>query len=412
MIRVNPLITASALFVGLCTGCAGIGLGEQPVDRRIPFHVAVVGRVEISPPVSLPEAAASVEITPNAVAPVAHPNPVELASAPVDTSLDDLFEATTMRMSIDSRLLSAIVARELAEHAFTRVTPISSSSGERAVTDPQLSRSLRESGADLVMFCELDYQPEISYARTSPVSLNLLLFYLGGPFIWVLDEYTYRAKAELRVSLHDLGGVDRKQVRPGDPRSRIFEAQAEFPGVETDFIDRVGWDPETEVSSYVASLFTSTFLVGQESDGIAALVSQEALSSLGSQVAEALVAQRDDVLRAGSEAQLANIDVVTLDVTYDGASFVGIDANLILRSGSVIDRLNGCRIEIGGRTEEWSLKEGVPVDKDASGGHRYQLSVLIPDIDPDVPSFRLILMGGKGDRVARTYTFAIPHAAS
>jgi hypothetical protein len=238
------------------------------------------------------------------------------------------------------------------------------------------------------------------------------LFVLGGPFIWLIDEYTYHAKADLRISLYDMGGVNADLVGLGDPRSLILVAEAEFLGIETDFVDRVAWEPETQLSSYLASVFTSTFLVGQESSGIATMVSQGALTALGSQVAETLLERRDEVLAAASMAQLANIVVDSLDVTYDGKSFVGIAASLILRPGSATGRLTSCRIEIGGRTEEWSLEESVIVGNGAKAGRRYHLSVLIPDIDPDVSSFRMILTGGKGGIPVRTYTFSIPRGES
>ncbi len=329
---------------------------------------------------------------------------------PQDDAVDEVDEASEppMLLKADNRLLSTLLARELAERAFTRATAIVSPPSQGV---EGLRQAVVESAADMVLLCQLNYAEPIHYERTSPVLLNLGLFFVGGPFIWLIDEYTYYAQAELTVSLFDLGGVGAAGATPGDPAAQIMAAETSFAGIETDFMDRVSFSSSGAASAYLASLFTSTFVVGQESDDVAAMVSARALSTLGAQVSELVLAQRDGVLRAESPARLAEITLDSLQVTYDGLNMLDIDAQITVHGTGDEARLTHCLVDIDGRVEDWKLAQGVVVGEGPSAARRYEIRLLIPDVDEGEDTFRMALLGGADKTLLRTYTMAIPAAS-
>ena len=380
----------------LCAGCASPGATDQLVDGRLPFHVAVVG-VAVQSDLAADDAGGAAGGMEN-----------DAPDGPDGREETGEAGEPAMLLKADSRLLSTLLARELAERAFTRATAIVSPPSKGL---EGLRQAVVDSGADMVLLCQLDYAEPIHYERTSPVLLNLGLFLVGGPFIWLIDEYTYYAQAELTVNLYDLGGVDTTGANPGDPAAQILAAETSFNGVETDFMDRVSLGSKGAATAYLASVFTSTFLVGHEGDEVAALVSQQALSTLGQQVADLVLAQRNDVLRAESEARLAEITLDTLQVTYDGLNYVDVNAQVTVLGEGEEAKLSRCQVEIGGRVENWNLGEGAAVGEGPSAGRRYEIRILIPDVDEREDTLRLALMGGADSRVLRTYTLAIPAAS-
>ncbi|MFT7463464.1 MAG: hypothetical protein ACI9EF_001808 [Pseudohongiellaceae bacterium] len=360
------------LLAWVCVGCA-TSSGIAADSGRLPFHVAVVG-------VSRGPAAA--------VAGANGETPPPLA----------------MRFRANSRLLSTVLAQELVNGAFTRASVI--------FVDPStglsgLHTAVRQSGADMVLLCQLDYEPEIRYERTSPTLLNVGLFLVGGPFIWLIDEYSYYAQASLKANLYDLSGVDTETLNPGDPQAQILATEMSFAGIETDFLDRVPLNSLGDASSYVASLFTSTFLVGQEGDDVADMVSLKALSTMGAQLADQLLGQRELVLNAGSPARLAEMSLAGVEVSRDDLNFVDIRAQVTLFSAGGKEQLSRFRMEIGRRVEEWELGLGVPVGQGTSAGLRYDIHLLIPDVEQNVATFRMTFMGGAEDRSLRSYTLAV-----
>lgn len=389
MRSVNSASTFVLIAASLCAGCASPGVTDQLVSGRLPFHVAVVGVAVQNDPTADGESGAAEDVKNDA-----------------DRETMDASEQA-MLLKADNRLLSTLLARELAERAFTRATAIVSPPSEGL---EGLRQAVVDSGADMVLLCQLNYGSPIHYERTSPVLLNLGLFLVGGPFIWLIDEYTYYAQAELTVSLFDLGGVGSTGANPGDPAAQILAAETSFAGLETDFIDRVSLGSKGAATSYLASLFTSTFVVGQEGDEVAAMVSAQALSALGTQVSDLVLARRDDVLRAESQARLAEITLDSLKVTYDGLNYVDINAQVTVHGGGDEARLSHCLVDIGGRVEDWKLGQGVVVGEGPSAARSYEIRLLIPDVDEGQDTFRLALLGGADKKLLRTYTMAIPAA--
>jgi hypothetical protein len=376
-------------------GCSSTGPDRASDQPPMPFHVLVVT------PVSLfdEELAAQVLFDEELAAQV----PGDDATVVEDETL------TNMVYLADDDRLAGRLAERLDGAVFTQATVGRFDEESDGRPGPEGAVALgRDAGADLVLYCEVARRAPIHMERTSPVPLNVLLWLLGGPFIWTLDELTYSADAVVQTTLYDVEASTPASALSGATLARVADAPAAFEGVETDFIDREGWQGAGSIGSYFATIFTSTFAVAKENEHVEQVVTEEIERALVDGVIDGLERRRLELEGGRHMAGQAAIAVKEVAVTRLPGGEVVVDLAVLLGLQGQQTVMAGYRLQAGEQVLEQRFEAGEDViDSFGRPSLRYRVAALLPDVPADIDTLRVTLVAGARDRVARSFTFRI-----
>lgn len=375
------------LLLVACTsavGCAGAATSRAPDEPVMPFHVLVYA------PGSALEVGKALP-------------PAALGSAPGDA------DTTEMTYRADPEHFTRRLSERLDGIVFAVATPAAGApGGEDRVTAAEAITLARQQGADLLLYCELTSSAPVTMERTSPISLNVLLWILGGPSIWVLDELTYDADARVEATLYDVAGSGQVSAVSAGQLARVADAPATFQGVETDFIDREGWQGLGSLGSYFATIFTSTFAVAKDNPHVEGVVTDAIERTLVEGVVDSIERRRMDLIRGRHMEDRAAISVRDVLARRTDGGRVVVTASVIIGLQGRETVMAGYRLEAGDATVEARVDEGaLGVDAFGRPVRFYSIDDVLEDVPADVTSLRMILVAGARDRVSRSFTFRI-----
>jgi hypothetical protein len=325
---------------------------------------------------------------------------------------EDAEGLTSMTIAIDPTSFADQLAIDLEAVSFVRVgTVLAPDSGrdEQIDQDAQeeaLVTEARESGADLLLECRLEYSPSILCERTVFGGIGWFLFALGGPFGILLEEHTYYADVTLHATFYDAAMMGGGEVRLGSAAGRVVLVTTSFPGVALDMIDRAD-GPE----DYAMALIMPAGYIATESESLQVTIQEDVLASLSQQLASRVLKWRDRLIRSsGKEAGVFAFDPdqFAIDQGVDGK--IKISGQVRLFPSPVVDRMNAYRISMGAKGEgEWvDFKDVDTPDPgtDTEGSSKlYRFESVLQSSDAD--TLKLELMAGSRDTYTRSYTFPL-----
>jgi len=342
------MLLALALFSASCQTRFEL----QP--RKLPFHVAIA-------PMPTPD--------------VGTTTPGELAGEPTD-----------LRLELDAELVRERLAETLEEFCFERVSLLAAG----ASTAADAARSI---DADLVLAVGLRYDPEVYRGRTSVFWLNIPVFFVMTPAVWLLPDNIYFADVELEVELSDLNALEGAFDGPAFEAARMIATSSRFNGVELDFLERT----VTFKERALGFIWPSGYLA-RETDTVQAKLHEHVTAALCTQVARDLQGRQDDLVLAPAVAPVhidPQLSIERRGDRLDVAGSVHIDEAAI--------RLRAIEFEAG--SERVATKAFDASTK--SGPHSFDFSVSVPYSDR-ARYLRLECEAGTRDRFFRSYTFRIP----
>lgn len=317
--------------------------------------------------------------------------------------------ATEMRFAPDFGDLTQKVADALAHGTFTRVsllTPRAPSGAVDANADPaeDWQRQARELGADLIVACELSYEPTIRRDTNGNFWLNVPLFLIGGPFCYFLKDQAYSADVELAGTFHDLRAMERTSAQLGDRQAQVVETNARFDGVDMNFIQRA----HGNVGKYAVSFLIPAGFLARDSRALASELDDEVVKEISDGFAKSVQQKRDDLVRSKLVSPFY-LDPDQVQLSIEGNQ-LHVRGPVYLLPNSEVDSMTAFRLKLGESKLEHEF--GEPQSEPGGPGGR---SYLRYDIDDKIDL-------GKGDgqltlelvavaRHVRSYTFAVPPRA-
>lgn len=370
-------LLALALAVWL-SACAST---QQEERKPLPFHVAVI--------------------------PIVNPRLREATQGPGERAGG----VTAMRLQPNLVALSRTVVRVLDGRVFTRATllepELSNTAGESSPAGGPRDRmrEARAIDADLVLECELDYDPTIRQEANANFWLNLPLFLLGGPFCYFVKDRSYSADVELLGSFYDVHAIDGESVHLGDRLARILFTNARFQGVDLNFITRA----QGNLTKYAVSILIPAGFLAKESDPLAQELEEEVSQTLSSEFARSVQQKRENLVHAQYLAPFW-LDSDHMQVEREADGRVRVRGRVHLVNGTSAERMTRYRL----RTDEHSVEGEFAADAPDSGAGRPSAYEIYERLEaPDgTTTIKLDLEAGTRNRFLRTYTLAIPPSTS
>lgn len=349
----------------------------------------------------------------SAGAPEPEPLPFHVALVPLRSSLvvegrEPGADATGMRLEPDPARLTEAVREALASRTFVRVSLLEGVDPPAGATDQRdrdrlrLARA-RELNADLVLELELAVAPTVRHGASGNAWLDIPFFLLGGPFVWFVNDRTYRADVELRGAFYDRWALESEQRLLGDRFARVLDSSASFEGLDLNFFERT-----RKANLYLLSILVPSYFLARESDTLAQNLAAEVVDRLGSSFAAGVLRRGDELVRADLTAGFHLVPAETHLEPRPGGGF-RLSATILQRADD-LDELARWRVLDGRRTLD-AGEFGDPAPQPR--GERWRAWRLERELQQPVGAETLSLELEAGTRtpVTRSYTLRVPAAA-
>jgi len=327
-VRAHVRIASVTLVLSWICSCAGAP-PEEPLD--LPFHVGMM-------PV---EVALVGELTPDA----------------------ESGERETFEITIPALRLQEAIRQALEANCFTQVTllPVKEQgdwkswqsfkppSEDPADWDEYTEEAYwvaaaESSKADILLDCQVQYTGQVDHETTGAFSYNLLLFLLGGPFCYWVDDHEYRSPVDVSAIFYDTSAASSALRSAADSRyeSEINVCAVEFESEDYDFVDRNGDD----LGMYALSLVCPSGFLREDTDPVRKQLVDDIIADISQKLAEQVRQERDVILDARRQVNFT----CDLDGTADRGPFVvkrAIDGTIQIRGDFVVrtdQRVEGLEI--------------------------------------------------------------------
>jgi hypothetical protein len=263
-------------------------------------------------------------------------------------------------------------------------------------------RAARETGANLIMECDLKVSQKVDSWLNEKFWLNLPLFLLGGPASYFVKDRSYYGDARLQFTIHLLDPLVDQRTTLSDGRAQVLRSEVRFNETSLDFLDRTGFSP----FPYVASLVIPCGLLVVNSDRVR-LALEHAIAEQLSRLLEREIRE--------SSPQIVRADYVSafyldpkIHVAEEGSS-VQISGEVVLRQGA-LQRLDAYTIKVGHHSVSYDfgisrIDTGLSTERNVY--LRYALVGRLPRED-DAGFVEIEMRAGGRDRERRTFCVPLP----
>ena len=371
-----------ALSSSVAFGCA---TGRAPRVATMPFHLAVI------PPEIVSEESATGNLE---------------------------GKDTELLLDLEETEISQGLREALGKAGFTRVSLLAYPSGisaaefsswERDRQDEHWVGSAGEVQADLLLDGTLRYQPAVRTARNDKFALNFVLFSLGGPATWWVNDRAYSVDVRFKGSLHDVAPLldEERGATLDNNRARVVDMGRELEEVNLDFRDRAGGS----LGRYALSLVWPAGLLSVETEAAKEAIEAEIVAGISRSFADELQDRREELIRAG---QLVDFQPEDLKVIW-GPNGLGLQGAVVLQAEEQ-DRLGSLSYRVGsGQFIEASFGR---VSQDATEGRRgplkrFEVDVALMNLtEPDPEFVQVEVRDSTRDENVRTFTYPVLGASA
>lgn len=376
----------------LLPGCAGLARQETP---PLPFHVALI-----------PVRTAAVALRP----PPPPLPPLDPEAPPREPPPPPL------RLTIDGPLATAACAAALAQRCFVQVSALDYPEGvsaeqfaaERTPRQQEawwIEQALARQ-ADLVLRCEMRYDEVVESETNGLFVPNLVLFALGGPFCYFLDDRDYDVRAEFDCEFFDVAALSGARgaapIAPQlDRRLALLDPRLKPRPCALDFVDRTAG---ASTSFYLASLLVPAGLLCQRAGQVREEVTAALVAQLCADLAEEIVAKRERLLAPATRAPFRLEPEVAFRARRTDAGQLEVAGEVLLSPRDGVDRLHAWSVAAGGAL----VRAPMPPPAVEGESLRYRLALQLPaPTDAAARTVQVVVTDATRDRFARTFTVPI-----
>ncbi|MFT4538298.1 MAG: hypothetical protein ACI841_001992 [Planctomycetota bacterium] len=297
------------------------------------------------------------------------PLPFRVALIPVATGkmlpgeVNEDYTQTEFKLALNSERISKLLNESLDKRAFTSsilldipaTRDASFSTGKDKGINRALVQAAIDAGADLILRPVLRYDPTIYTATNDRFWPNVLLFLMGGPMTWTLNDRSYYLDAQLDTEVYDLGPFRNNPdtTELGNLNFRIADGRGKLNEVALDFIDRA----DGNIGSYALSMLIPSGFLSKETEAVKARLEVEAVERLSEEIVQSIHENRDVIIRAENIASWympevnrkagrlsgyimletgADVDRMQSVAVYDGQNRTPIDIDTLEAGGTVM----------------------------------------------------------------------------
>ena len=359
--RTTSLLAWMFLLVVAC-GCRG---PEKLEADRLPFKVAIIPIVEVR----------------------------EVAGA------DNAFPGKiteTARIGIEGAALSEELERALEEYCFAEVEllPVPEGDQTRLAQERTWIDIAARNGVDLLVELDLRCRRELWRSSNSNSWLNVPLFFLFGPAMYILKDQDYAADVELTTTIYDCTTIASEESELGDQVGRLLTSQSHFTGSSLRFGDRI--DSRFE---YLYSLLVPTGFLARDTESVGSRVSDDVVQDLARQVVLGVQARRADLLHAD---HVSPVEILpeTVDVRRGGSNDVNVRGRVRMHGSGYAGDLHVVRLRAGNEVATAVFEPAAG----PGGAREYRFEGSLPSPEEHV---QVEFVVGERDRLQRSYTFPV-----
>ena len=285
------------------------------------------------------------------------PLPFRVALIPVETdpSLDseprEGLGATELSLALDGERISQLLNRALDERCFSSSVLLAGPDPAESTDFASWSRERRNeywvaaaerAGADMIVHPVLGYDPAVYTATNDRFWPNVLLFLLGGPMTWVMNDRSYFVNAKLETEVFDLNPFRSSQVaRLSDANFRLLEEARSLNEVTLDFIDRA----DGNLGSYALSVLVPSGFLAKETEAVKRHLETQIIERLCADIVQSIRERGGQLVKASSIAPFYVPEIERVGDELRGHVVLEVDSSVDSMRSMLVSGPDGESIE-------------------------------------------------------------------
>jgi hypothetical protein len=256
--------------------------------------------------------------------------------------------------------------------------------------------------ADLIVESSVTYRPQVRNETNDRFWLNLPLFLLGGPACYFVNDRSYSVDASIRSYFYDVRALaSNERILLGDRQAQVREYQAEFTGVDLDFIDRA----RGGFGSYALSLVCPAGLLSSDSESALTKVEEAVVRGLASGLRRRIQHDPEGLVRPNRVSFF--LLPGDLGVTGRGDGSVEVAGNIYFQRNTNVEGLSHMVILSAGKLlGQVNFTRNLRAEQDVSDTVRvYSVDEVLPNVGlVDIVQVEIFHAGSD----ARSRSFTLP----